>query len=116
MSEQRRDSLEVLATQKLGLTKLTNCKRSPSQEKKILEHKIHIEDEKIKNTWRSCCDIPSDRRLLMFISSFSITLIIITFSCYKLSLEDVDCSSENTYIGLITLLIGLWIKSPASNG
>ena len=60
-----------------------------------------------------CCgEKMTDRRVLLFIASILISLIIITFSCYQLTRENIDCNSENTYVGLITLIIGVWLKSP----
>jgi len=63
------------------------------------------------NILQSCCNIPSDKRLLIFIASICISLIIIIFSCYQLSVMH-DCSSENLYVGLITLIIGIWCPHP----
>ena len=70
-----------------------------------------IKDEENGHLWRSCCGVVSDRRLLVFSSNLSISLIILLFSFYKLN-QDLDCSHENLYVGFISLILGYWIKSP----
>ena len=89
-------------------------KHAASIEKKIVEHAIDIENKENDHIMKSCCGHVSDSRLLKFIASFSITSIIVIFSCYQLSREGISCPDQNTYIGLITLLIGIWLKSPMS--
>lgn len=85
--------------------------RSPSIVKRILDHKIEIENEEQKNKMQTCCNTTSDKRLLLFIASFSISSILLIFSCYKLS-QEIPCSSETLYVGILTMIIGLWIPSP----
>jgi hypothetical protein len=75
----------------------------------ILEN---IEEEKEnKFLWRSCCGVVSDKRILTFVASLSISLIIIMFSCFQLT-NGLNCSQENVYVGLLTLIVGFWMKSP----
>jgi hypothetical protein len=63
---------------------------------------------------QSCCTRrTSDRRLLTFIASLSLSSIIVIFSCHMLSRDHISCSSENTYVGLISLILGVWLRSPA---
>ena len=85
--------------------------RSPSTQKAIIEHRMKVEDLEKVNQYRTCCGAMSDKRLLIFISSLSISLLILCFSCYKLA-HNNDCQNQNTYVGLISLIIGIWIKSP----
>ena len=66
------------------------------------------------NQWKVCCGGSTDRRVLTFVASLSLSTIIMIFSCYQLT-RGLDCSQENTYIGLITLIIGFWMKSPLSS-
>lgn len=70
-----------------------------------------VEPDNNENQWHTCCGKTSDSRLLTFVASLSISLLILIFCAYKLS-EEMDCPSENTYIGLTSLIIGVWIKSP----
>ena len=74
----------------------------------------HKEEEKEAYQWDSCCMRKTDSRLLTFIASFFISMILLIFSCYQLTRPDMDCASENIYISLITLIIGVWVKSPLS--
>jgi hypothetical protein len=72
------------------------------------------EDTNTDNHWNTCCGKTSDRRLLQFIASLSISLLVLIFSAYQLS-QHLDCASEQVYIGLVTLIIGFWVKSPISD-
>jgi len=53
----------------------------------------------------------SDKRLLTFTASATLSLIVVVFSCYQLT-QGLDCSQENVYSSLISLVIGVWLKSP----
>ncbi len=65
-----------------------------------------------ENKYRCCTGTVTDRRLLLFIASFTISTLILFFSCYMLSLPDTDCSTEQTYISLVMLILGWWAPSP----
>ena len=65
------------------------------------------------NQWKVCCGGSTDRRVLTFIASLSLSLIVMIFSCYQLT-QDLNCSQENIYVGFITFLMGFWVKSPLS--
>ena len=89
--------------------------RSASMKHRVLEHNIEIDTARQKNKWTMCCsERKTDARLLTFVASFIVTMTLLIFSCYQLTHVD-DCQSENLYTGLITLVIGVWIKSPLSN-
>ena len=72
---------------------------------------LEVPNENNEHQLNACCGGTSDRRLLQFIASLSISLLVLIFCAYKLS-QDIDCASENTFVGLTTLIIGVWIKSP----
>lgn len=78
---------------------------------KEVEHRIQYEDREQENTYRTCCGAMSDRRLLTFIATLNISLLVLTFSCYMLA-TNKDCTAQHTYVGLVTLIIGIWLKSP----
>jgi hypothetical protein len=80
-------------------------------EDKKIEHQIEMENEELNNQLKTCCDTTSDRRLLMFIASFSVSLIVISFSITQLAIND-SCEAQSTYLGLLTLVLGIWLKSP----
>jgi hypothetical protein len=88
-------------------------KRTVSVERKLFDHKIDIQDKEYTNTWNSCCGLKSDSRLVRFISILIITMIVLLFSCFQLT-RNLDCSNQNLYVGLITLTIGIWLKSPVN--
>lgn len=72
-----------------------------------------VNNDDSEHRYNCCCRaVPmSDRRVLIFSASLSISLIVIVFSCYQL-VNLVDCHSQNTYISLLSLVIGIWLKSP----
>lgn len=78
-----------------------------------LNHLIELENNEAKNILKTCCGTTSDKRLLVFVSSFTISMFTALFACIQLIRLD-DCHSQNTYTGLLTLIIGLWIRSPIS--
>lgn len=61
--------------------------------------------------WRSCCGLIVDKRILLFISQFSISLLIIVFSMYQLHIDD-SCERQQIYLNLITLMVGIFLPSP----
>jgi hypothetical protein len=62
--------------------------------------------------WYSCLTgRKTDSRLLHFISVFSISVGVIIFSAYQLS-HSQACETDNLYVGLLTLTLGIWLKSP----
>ena len=85
---------------------LTDCRRFiPPQPKE--EESIEPE-----NKYKCCCFRSStDKRLLIFSASLSLSLIIIIFSCYQL-VNLTGCHEQNTYVGLLTLILGIWLRSP----
>ena len=89
--------------------------KSPSLAKRVLEHKIDLENKEENHIWKSCCFKSTDSRLLTFVASFTISLSLLFFSCFQLARDDIDCNSENLYVGLITLILGVWVKSPIQN-
>ena len=77
------------------------------------EVKIHINeiDTDDDNLIRTCCGRVSDKRLLAFVASISLSSIVTIFSCYQLT-QGLECSQETTYISLIIFILGYWLKSP----
>ena len=70
------------------------------------------EDEEKKDSylWTSCC-LKLDKRATIFFSQLSISLIIIAFCLYQL-VHLVDCEPQQAYIGLLTLVLGVWLPQP----
>ena len=72
-----------------------------------------VEPQENDNQLYLCCGNgrTSDKRLLTFIASATLSLIVVVFSCFQLT-QGLDCSQENVYSSLISLVIGVWLKSP----
>jgi hypothetical protein len=62
-------------------------------------------------TWKSGC-LQMDKGAVMFFSTLGISLIIIAFCIYQL-VSSTSCETQTTYMGLLTLILGIWVKSPA---
>jgi len=73
----------------------------------IPEENVNINDD---NLWRSCCLI-TDRRMIVFFSQLIIGISVISFSFIQLVRND-DCESNQLYVGLVTMIIGIFLPSP----
>ncbi len=62
-------------------------------------------------TWKSGC-ITIDRKAVVFFATLGISLIIIAFCIYQLTTSS-NCETQTTYMGLLTLVLGIWMKSPS---
>jgi hypothetical protein len=86
-----------------------------TEENKTDDIKIHIEPTQEidnENLIKTCCGRVSDKRLLAFVASISLSSIITIFSCYQLSKDNMECTEQNMYSGLIMFILGFWLKSP----
>lgn len=87
--------------------------QSPSLQQRRLEHKWAVAEEKYNNTWKSCCML-LDRRAVQYFTQIGIITGVMMFCIYQLtSLE--GCDSQQTYMGLLTLLLGILIPNPQFN-
>lgn len=67
-----------------------------------------------KNRWDSCCGRSSDKRLLIFSANLTISIILMVFSLVRLSDDKIIPDERAIYVGFITLITGIWLKSPLS--
>jgi hypothetical protein len=67
-----------------------------------------------KHKLQSCMGGSTDRRLYILIVQTIISFAIVIFSLVMLSDKDLDCSKDNLYSSILTLILGYWIKSPLS--
>jgi hypothetical protein len=88
-------------------------KRTLSVERKMYEHKIVAEDRAYEDTWTSCC-LTVDRRATTFFTQMFIILLVMVFAIVQLIRLD-DCNSQQAYLGLLTMLLGILIPSPKFN-
>ena len=61
--------------------------------------------------WFCCSNHTTDKRIIIYFTQFSISLIIIFFCIFQL-LNHNDCESNQLYMGLLTLIIGVYLPSP----
>ena len=65
------------------------------------------------NHWDSCMGKSSDKRLLIFIANLTISISLLSFSFVRLC-STLTENEQSIYIGFITLIVGIWVKSPSS--
>jgi hypothetical protein len=61
--------------------------------------------------WHSCC-LTVDRDFVMYISQMGVIILVMGF-CIAQLLIQTSCDYQIAYTGLLTMLIGLVIPSPA---
>jgi len=67
-----------------------------------------------ETTWDSCC-LRLDKRATIFFSQLSISVMVMSFSTLQL-VRLGDCESQQAYIGLLTLCLGVWLPQPSMPG
>ena len=97
-------------TKEIDLEEQKPMRPSPSSERMMLTHNIDIENKIIDNTWRSMC-IVADKNAIQYFTTITIICSVMSFCVYKLT-SDTSCEAQNTYISLLTLLLGLLSPSP----
>jgi hypothetical protein len=70
-----------------------------------LERKLEVE-----NTWTSCC-LKTDRRAVIFFSQFGLSTSVVILCIYQLLTRD-DCNSNQLFLGLLTLILGVYLPQP----
>jgi hypothetical protein len=76
----------------------------------IIEHNIQIDEKKYNDSWHACC-CKIDRRCLQFGVQLGIIFIVIIFCVFKLS-QDLSCEEQSTYLGLLTMVLGVCLPQP----
>jgi hypothetical protein len=69
---------------------------------------IHSGDQ-----WRSCSGCLIDKNLLVFSSQLTISVTIIVFALYQLTVSRT-CERDSLYAGIVSLILGCWLPSPVS--
>ncbi len=87
---------------------------------------LHINDDATKNNsnvsvspdtkhkLESCLGGSTDKRLYVLVVQSLISLGLVIFSLIMLSDKTLDCSKDNLYSNILTLIVAYWIKSPLS--
>lgn len=100
--------MDILSNKK----KSTSPKTSRELKLKEMEFKMTEANFENENYFQICCfEKRTDKRLIIFCSQFIIGLIIITFCLFKLY-GDLDCGDDSKYIGLLTMIIGIFLPNP----
>jgi hypothetical protein len=84
------------------ITRINNTKDDDAKEFNKLRY---------ETTWDSCC-LRLDKRATIFFSQLSISILVMVFSTIQL-VRLVDCESQQAYIGLLTLCLGVWLPQPS---
>ena len=76
----------------------------------IQERRKEIEQQA---SWRSCC-FNIDPQACIFFSQLIISIGCIGFAIYQL-LDLQDCPSQQAYMALLMMILGVWLPSPRLN-
>jgi len=93
---------------------------TPELKVRCIEEELKKEQKKfeheIDDNWNCCCmkNRPTDSRLVKYLFQMSIIIAIITLCIVRLSEKNLPCEVANTYVGILTLLIGICLPSPSS--
>ena len=108
MPESPSDSLGVLNEV------IHDATSTPQMRERALEATIEIKEKKLEASkpriWKSCC-LELDKDAAIYFTQMGILSSIIAFSAVMLSKSDT-CEDTNTFIGLLTMCIGIIIPNP----
>jgi hypothetical protein len=79
-----------------------------NEEKKEITLEVKDLDDR---TWKSGC-MEMDKKAVVFFATLAISLIMIAFCIFQLTTSK-SCEAQQAYMGLLTLVLGIWIKSPS---
>ena len=71
-----------------------------------------VDSNRRKDLWKCCICGTSDRNCLRFSITAILSGFVLIFSSAMLAFADLPCSEQNTMVGLMTLTLGYWLKSP----
>ena len=79
--------------------------------KSNLDRIEELEKQKLaENTWRSCC-LKTDRRAVIYFSQFGLSASVVILCIYQLLTKN-DCNSNQLFLGLLTLILGVYLPTP----
>ena len=89
---------------------------SPTIKKRRAEVDLKLREEKYENEYTTCCSKhKTDRRLIQYASKFTISLIVLAFSCVQIYRADPCDGNLPLYSSLLTMVLGAWIKQTNDN-
>jgi hypothetical protein len=62
--------------------------------------------------WQSCSGCELDPRVLLFFTSFIISVGVIVFCIYEISLSKT-CEATTTFMNLLMFILGVWVPRPS---
>jgi hypothetical protein len=68
-------------------------------------------ERSISRVWHSCLGCDTDRDLTVYIVQMGIIVMLMVFCTYQL-IHITECSSQQSYLGLLTLMIGIVCPNP----
>ena len=71
-----------------------------------------VENRDGRKTWKSCC-LVIDREFTMFFVKYAILIGLLVFFAVELHFA-TDCSEQQLFMSMLTLIVGLAIPSPGS--
>lgn len=81
----------------------------PSPTRAVRIERLHIENEQLRSEWKLCCSNTSPQVVKYFVS-VSFSVLVMVFSIIQI-VRDVD--DKSIYYNLLSLIIGIFIKSPS---
>ena len=96
---------------------LKDSRLSHSGEKRVLEHKINVEDNDLENHWDSCCSKTgrTDRRLIEFSARFFLSVVMMSVSVYAILTADECDSIVPFWCSIISFVLGLNTPNTQNN-
>ena len=82
-----------------------------SMQNRIINHQIDVDKQDNKNKLQSCCGKTSDKRLLTFIASLTVSMTTLGFCTYQLAVVE-SLEEKQLYVGLCTLILGVYLPQP----
>lgn len=103
-------------TKRTSLTRLEcSPNATPEVRMRVLDERIkerrNKQDHELNDRWQSCC-FTCDKRVITYFTQVGVITGIIIFCMVQL-VNHESCEYQTTYVGLLTLLVGLIIPSPA---
>lgn len=78
----------------------------------VIKNKIHMKEERYKNTYRSCCFGNTDKRLCEYATQASIGCAVLFFCGYNLTFNS-NCESDPAYWSLLSSTVSYFLTRKA---
>jgi hypothetical protein len=87
-----------------------------TMDRKRAEQELELKHKRYENEYSTCCTKTgkTDKRLILFTSKFSMSLLILGFAGYQIMRAGECDGLLPWYTSLITLIVSVWVK-PTTN-